>query len=339
MEKDLNTAVPEEQVEAGEEVVATETEGVAEATETASANDVEILCDATNDVEVAGENAGAETTGAGEEAEVDADEAIDSSEETAIATVETEEVEAPAAPKESKFMEAAKKAMGNGAKSLKKAATEMSQEQSFKASELAFISDTVMTLSPANFERLRNALTEDCIKFWYVPKENVTPEILAEKLYDHFLKTYAVTGVPFEKQVFQYIKSVSDLVDSHVEEVKEAVDGTEVASRARQFYENAQEIKASRSASTKDILEFSRLMFCLYAATLHDRLNKIQDFEYSATVINPEEIVDSMKKETTEAILGIKHKVFSLEGTYSQDISTMIIAMVSLYKIVEDCVE
>lgn len=237
----------------------------------------------------------------------------------------------------SRFMGAAMKAMGSGARSLKRAASEVSKEQNFKASELAFIRDAVLTLSPENFVKLRDSLLTDCLKFWFIPKDDVTPEVLAEKLYDHFYKTFAVTGVPFEKQVFQYIKSVSDLVDMHIEQAKQAEDGNEEdAPRARRFYEKAQEIKESRSASTNDILEFSRLMFCLYEATLRDRLNKIQDFDYSVEVIDPDRILDAMKKETVDGMLGMKRNVFSLEGTCTQDISTMIIASIALYKIAED---
>ncbi len=237
----------------------------------------------------------------------------------------------------SRFMDAAMKAMGSGARSLKRAASEVSKEQNFKASELAFIKDTVLTLSPENFGKLRDSLLTDCLKVWFIPKEDVTPEVLAEKLYDHFYKTFAVTGVPFEKQVFQYIKSISDLVDMHIEQARQTEDGTgEDAPRARRFYEKAQEIKESRSASTNDILEFSRLMFCLYEATLRDRLNKIQDFDYSVDVIEPARILDAMKKETIDGMLGMKRKVFSLEGTCTQDISTMIIASIALYKIAED---
>ncbi len=315
-----------EGAEAAEEAVAEGAEAAVDGAEAAAEN-AECECgEEAND-------AAAEDEEAGEAAE-DAD-AEDEDADEDVAEDSADESSEPGAG--SRFMGAAMKAMGSGARSLKRAASEASKEQNFKASELAFIKDTVLTLSPENFEKLRDTLFEDCLRFWFIPKDDITPEVLAEKLYDYFYNTLAVTGAPFDKQVFQYIKSVSDLVDMHIEQAKELEDGTqEEAPRARRFYEKAQEIKESRSASTNDILEFSRLMFCLYEATLRDRLNKIQDFDYSVDVIDPAKILDAMKKETVEGMLGMKRKVFNLEGTCTQDISTMIIAAISLYKIAED---
>ena len=325
-------------VNAEEEVkdVAFEVEG-AEAAEEAVAEGAEAAVDGAEAAECEcgeeADDAAAEDEEAGEAAEDDDAEDEDADED--VAEDFADESSEPGAG--SRFMGAAMKAMGSGARSLKRAASEASKEQNFRASELAFIKDTVLTLSPENFEKLRDTLFEDCLRFWFIPKDDITPEVLAEKLYDYFYNTLAVTGAPFDKQVFQYIKSVSDLVDMHNEQAKELEDGTqEEAPRARRFYEKAQEIKESRSASTNDILEFSRLMFCLYEATLRDRLNKIQDFDYSVDVIDPAKILDAMKKETVEGMLGMKRKVFNLEGTCTQDISTMIIAAISLYKIAED---
>lgn len=318
-----------EGAEAAEEAVAEGEDAAVDGAE-AVAENAECECGEEAD------DAAAEDEEAGEAAE-----GADAEDEDADEDVAEESAEEPAEPSEpgagSRFMGAAMKAMGSGARSLKRAASEVSKEQNFRASELAFIKDTVLTLSPGNFEKLRDTLFEDCLRFWFIPKDDITPEVLAEKLYDYFYNTLAVTGAPFDKQVFQYIKSVSDLVDMHIEQAKELEDGTqEEAPRARRFYEKAQEIKESRSASTNDILEFSRLMFCLYEATLRDRLNKIQDFDYSVDVIDPAKILDAMKKETVEGMLGMKRKVFNLEGTCTQDISTMIIAAISLYKIAED---
>lgn len=323
-----------EGVEAAEEAVAEGEEAAVDGAE-AVAENAECECgEEANDA--AAESAEADEAAGGADAESEDADEEDAGEDAAEDSAE--ELEEPSEPGAgSRFMGAAMKAMGSGARSLKRAASEVSKEQNFKASELAFIKDTVLTLSPGNFEKLRDTLFEDCLRFWFIPKDDITPEVLAEKLYDYFYNTLAVTGAPFDKQVFQYIKSVSDLVDMHIEQAKELEDGTqEEAPRARRFYEKAQEIKESRSASTNDILEFSRLMFCLYEATLRDRLNKIQDFDYSVDVIDPAKILDAMKKETVEGMLGMKRKVFNLEGTCTQDISTMIIAAISLYKIAED---
>lgn len=237
--------------------------------------------------------------------------------------------------------DSAVKAVGEGASELKKAAEVMAKEQSFKLGHLAFIRETVLDLTPENFGLLRDMLLEDghgILKFRYVAEEDITPEVMAEKLSDYFDKVTFKSGNFFSKQVFHYIEKLEAVVEPRIAKPEKTEEGEKVC-RARKYYQKALEIRVGQSIQPQALLDFSRIMFCLYTATLQDRLYRIEDFDYSASVIDPVRLVTALADETMDMILGIKRKVFNFDDAVGLDSSAMVIATLSLVKILNDRVE
>lgn len=233
------------------------------------------------------------------------------------------------------------KAVGEGASELKKAAEVMAKEQSFKLGYLAFIQETVLDLTPENFGLLRDMLTEDApgiLKFRYVAAEDITPEVMAEKLCDYFDKVTFKSGNFFSRQAFHYIEKLEAVVEPRIAKPEKTEEGEKVC-RARKYYQQALEIKVGKTIQPQALLDFSRIVFCLYTATLQDRLYRIEDFEYSASVIDPVRLVTALADETTDVILGIKRKIFNFDDVYGLDSSAILIATLALVKILNDRVE
>lgn len=233
------------------------------------------------------------------------------------------------------------KAVGEGASELKKAAEVMAKEQSFKLGYLAFIQETVLALTPENFGLLRDMLTEDApgiLKFRYVVAEDITPEVMAEKLGDYFDKVTFKSGNFFSQQAFHYIEKLEAAVEPRIAKPEKSEAGDKVC-RAREYYQKALEIKVGKTIQPQSLLDFSRIMFCLYTATLQDRLYRIEDFDLSESVIDPVRLVTALTDETTDMILGIKRKVFNFEDVYGLDSSAIVIATLALVKIWNDRAE
>ncbi len=210
-----------------------------------------------------------------------------------------------------------------------------------KTKRQTFLEETVLTLDPENFENLRDALLDSCINVRFMENEDVTPAVMAEKIYDHFDKSVHKTGRTFGQQLMDFADRLSVVLSGYVTQRipgdNDKEDGA--ISRAYKYYLKATAIKGKKELSTEDVLSFSRIMFCLYAEARKGEAHKILDFDYSASAIHPAELIEMLRNEEIVGMLGINHSVFNLDDWYGIDASLMIIAIIMLYKIVEDRVE
>ena len=214
-------------------------------------------------------------------------------------------------------------------------------KKKIKTRRQTFLEETVLTLGPENFANLRDALLEGCINVRFMEDEAVTPEVMAEKIYDHFDKTVQKTGQTFGQQLMDFADKISLILSGYVTQRipgENDKDEGEI-SRAYKYYLKATAIKGKKELSTEDVLSFSRIMFCLYAEARKGKAHKILDFDYSAKAVHPAELIEMLRKEQTEGMLGISRPVFDLDDWYGIDANSMIIAIIMLYKIVEDRVE
>ncbi|MDO4492091.1 MAG: hypothetical protein Q4B85_13590 [Lachnospiraceae bacterium] len=204
-----------------------------------------------------------------------------------------------------------------------------------------FIRTTVLSLDEANYELLKKDLIGEYISFSVIEDEDVTKEILAEKLCDYFEKLELKTGKDFDKQVEIYIKDLDLIVGRRIAKSPQPKKNDQTQGsdpRSRKYYNKALETKNYRNITARNLIDYSRIMFCLYAAVIKNRYKEIQDFDFSVTCLDPGRIIASMKTEP-ETIVMVKKKRFDIKNLYCSDTCTFIMSMILLHKIINDKVQ
>lgn len=204
-----------------------------------------------------------------------------------------------------------------------------------------FVKATVCALEADIYQLLRKTLVGEYISFSIISDVEITQDILAEKLCDYFEKLELKTGKSFEKFIDSYMNNIEGLVDQYVAKApqpKKKEAEPVIVPRARKYFEKAQSIRKTRSLSVENLIDFTRIMMCLYAAVIYNQRKEINNFDFSAASIDPDTIIASMKDEES-AILKIRKKRFDIKDLYCSDTCTFIVAIIILYKIVEDKIQ
>ena len=207
--------------------------------------------------------------------------------------------------------------------------------------DIKFIEDTVSKLNQSEFESLKKMLVGEYISYSFICEDAITKSILAEKLCDYFEKLELKTGMNFDKLIDSYIKNIDSIVGKRVAKTPQAKknDPTPiVVPRARKYYERALYNKNSRNISVRNLLDYSRIMFCLYTAIIKNGGKEISNFDYSIGCLSPECIIDSMKNEQY-TIVKMKKNKFDIKDLYCLDTGTFILSIIILYAILHDRVE
>lgn len=110
-----------------------------------------------------------------------------------------------------------------------------------------------------------NDVTSDCvlidlnayIKFQFL--NHVTKEVMAEKLFDHFMMVELMNKCDFNKLIKSYFKCLNDILESQIETSKQKT-------RAQKYYEKAVSISKSKEVNFQDLKDYTRIMMCLYMA-------------------------------------------------------------------------
>jgi hypothetical protein len=194
-------------------------------------------------------------------------------------------------------------------------------------------------MGSSSFERLKAALLEEYIQFCIVTPDNVTKEIMAEKLCDYFEKFQYKSGKKFEDLVKSYMTELDSLVEPRVAQTPAAKksEPVPVVPRARRYYEKAAEIKKSLK-NISELIDYSRLMLCLYAAIINSGDEKITNFDFSLTCLEPNAIEAALKNEKGTAWLGKKNPKprFDTSDPYTTDRSFFVLLILQMYAIIGD---
>ena len=205
---------------------------------------------------------------------------------------------------------------------------------------IEFTKSTVNGFQPDIFEQIKNALIPEYISFSVISEESITVEILAEKICDYFEKLELKTGKGFDKYVESYLKDLDSIVESRIaknprpkKNDPEPVDFP----RARKYYEKAISIKKGKNRSIMQLVDYTRIMLCLYSAIIKNDFNEIQNFDFSYGCLNPTDIIDAMKNELVQGPIkfGNRHK-FENKELYSSDTCTFFLTIILLYDILND---
>lgn len=193
-----------------------------------------------------------------------------------------------------------------------------------------FVKKTVSSLKPARFERLRDILdSEHYIPFDYVEREKIDENILEEKISDYFEKVELLAGVKrFEYIIEKYANDLDSVVRDRIDSGSHANKGSApFVPRARKYYYRASILKRDGLKTFESLLDYSRIMLCLYMAIISQNQNYISNFEYPSENLNGKEILKALREEKESSIFGEKKK-FNTHSPYNMDRCTLIIVII-----------
>ncbi len=206
-----------------------------------------------------------------------------------------------------------------------------------------FVEGTICNLSEPVFEELKQLLLGEYISFSIIDHVNVTIDILAEKVCDYFGALEIKTGRAFDKHIESYLDDLDSIVSPHIAKTSQVKKGDKtpiIVPRARKYYEKAITIKGMKKPSMAQLIDYSRIMMCLYAAAIKNDGKPIDNFDYAAECLVPASIVDALKSEETS--IGFPHskkKRFNTKELYSDGVCTLILSILILYLIIDGKVE
>ena len=163
------------------------------------------------------------------------------------------------------------------------------------------------------------------IKFQFL--DDITKEVMAEKLYDHFMMFELKNNCDFNKLVKSYYKSINEIVGPQIETSKQKT-------RAQKYYEKAVSISKSKEVNFQDLMDYTRIMMCLYMAVTKNQSKLISDFDLSKECLDMDTILTFIHRETVPA-LGINKRKprFDFHNPYNMDSCILLILTLLLYKL------
>lgn len=200
---------------------------------------------------------------------------------------------------------------------------------------IEFVKSTILELESESYEKLLKSLIGEYIHFSILKEDDLLKEILSEKLCDYFEKLELKTNKDFKAHLETYIENLNSLVENRIERPAKTKkdEPPKPKSRALKYYEKVISIKNNRNVTTVQLLDYTRIIMCLYIAIIDEDRKVINDFNYSLSCIDLDRIITSMKKETTSII---KKPKFKIKDLYCTDTFTFIVLIILIYAILDN---
>ena len=200
----------------------------------------------------------------------------------------------------------------------------------------SFVKRTISSLNPNRFKRLRDILNnEKYIPFDFVEHEKIDRRILEEKVSDYFEKVELMSNIKrFDSLIEKYAADLDSVVRGYIDtSTRSSKNGKQVVTRAKRYYDKAYAMKRTGLKSFDMMLDYSRIMLCLYMAIINKNHGYISDFNYSADGLDGNKIIESLRNEVTSN-LWVEERKFDTRGAYSLDRCTFII-MTIMYQYIK----
>ena len=141
----------------------------------------------------------------------------------------------------------------------------------------------------------------------------------------------------FDDDTFEMLKKalVGEYLSFSV--IKEdKVSKEELSEKVCDYFEKVT-IKTGKSfdnLSTRNLIDYSRIIFCLYMEIIKNNYSVIDNFDFSSNVLKPDAVINGMKMK--EDFFIVKKKYFNIKELYSIDTCTFVIAVILLYTIINE---
>ena len=194
-----------------------------------------------------------------------------------------------------------------------------------------FIENTILNFEDEIFSELKEFfINEDYISFSFYTLNSISKELFAEKLLDYFEKVEIQTSKSFDKLIEKYMANLDSIVCGKIaKEHKPTKKNPEhILPRARKYYNKAISIK--KDNSIQSLIDYSRIMMCLYAKIIKTDDKEITEINYASECLNIKDITEAMKKEQNSLI---KSSKFNLKDSYEDDFCTFVLVTIMYYYI------
>lgn len=205
-----------------------------------------------------------------------------------------------------------------------------------------FVQATVSKFSQSSFETAKAILLDEYIKLYVLDKAAVTQMVFAEKVCDYFSMSGLKTGRNFKKQLESYMYDLDLIVSSRIAKVSAQGKKGELAyiPRSRKYYERAIKLRKGKELTMNNLIDYTRIMLCLFSAIIKNKGREIENFDYSLESLNPQTLILAMKQEeVADFVPLLKKKKFENKSRYESDTANLVIAILLLYLITEGKVE
>ena len=195
------------------------------------------------------------------------------------------------------------------------------------------IVETVSYLDEIMFDDFRNILIDEYIPLTVLKKDKVSPDILCEKLCDWFEKVQIKNGKHFDQLLEKYASDLDSIVVYRIAKEEKKKGAPVFVPRARKYYDKAVSLK--KSCGTKQgLIDYSRIMLCLYSEIIKGKYKLIKDFDYSTGSLKLFDILTSMRNEKGDIALGIGRKSkFDTKDLYGLDRCSFVLTIMAFYYI------
>ena len=196
-----------------------------------------------------------------------------------------------------------------------------------------FLAETVYCMEQPSIDLLLSLLTDRYIKFIFVEKEDVSADVFAEKLLDYFRMVEMKTFRNFDDCISVYMSGLDSIVEPRVARFPLENNGEEgqELTRARKYYERFDIYKSKRGNTVDDLIDYSRIMLCLYESIVENDLHPIDNFDYDLDSIDPVAIIESMLSEEKRGLLSRSaSKRFDTRETLEMGTCTVVITSILL---------
>ena len=206
-----------------------------------------------------------------------------------------------------------------------------------------FVEASICKLRDPMLEKVKQLLIGEYISFSIIAPSDVTRDILAEKICDYFETLETKTSRSFDKLIETYMNDLDAIVGPHIAKTPQPKKGDStpvIVPRTRRYYEKAVGIKGTKNLSVGQLVDYSRIMMCLYAAAIQNGDKPIENFDFAADCLVSMHIIEAMKKEEISILFPpSKKKRFDMKERYSDDVSTLMISILILCVIIDGIVE
>ena len=194
------------------------------------------------------------------------------------------------------------------------------------------VKESVLSLEKPVFDSLKVALG-DYIVFSFISVNQITPSILAEKLCDYFEKLAMKTNRPLDKQIEAYMNDLDSIVGYRIARAMPAKNGEKpILPRSRRFYDKAVSIKNAKKQDMQSLVDYTRIMMCLYMSIIKNEGKEISDVNFSAKALQIDRLIASLKAEKVPLPLNLgKRDRFDLKDIYQSDSGTFVLLIVLLH--------